>query len=142
MSSRRSTVSALCISLASAGCLAAVLGIGACREYPTRSVYRRPTISSVTVFPTVIGQGDSAIVTVFATDPDGDPLVYDWMTDGRLIIQGGHSGGSYLFHTASNSRVFYRSTSLPYNDSSWVWCTVSDVRGGADSRRVLVLLRD
>jgi hypothetical protein len=122
--------------------LTAVVAVSACRGYPTRSVYHRPTISSVTVFPNVIGQGDSAIVTVFASDPDGDTLVYDWFTDARLIIKDGRLGDSFLYNTASNSRVFYRSTLPPFNGRVQVSCSVRDVRGGSDSRAVLILLRD
>ena len=122
--------------------LAVVAGIGACTEYPTRPVYRRPTISSVLVFPNVIGQGDSAVITVIASDPDGDTLVYDWETDSRLIIQGASSVVPFiLYHTFSSSRVFYRSTSAAYNDTVPVWCSVRDRRGGGASRRVRVLLR-
>src|SRR5512136_1471043 len=65
--------------------LAVAVGLAGCRDYPTKSIYHRPIISSVTVFPAIIGQGDSMLVTVYASDPDGDTLVYDWFTDGRLI---------------------------------------------------------
>ena len=122
--------------------LAVVVGLGACREYPTRPVDRRPAISSLVLFPKVIGQGDSAIITVFATDPDGDTIVYDWETDSRLIIKDGRPGVPFLYDTPSSSHVFYRSTAPPYNDSTWVWCSVRDHRGGGDSRVVLILLRN
>jgi hypothetical protein len=122
--------------------LAVAAGIGACREYPTRPVNRRPTIASVVVFPEVIGQGDSAIVTVVATDPDGDTLVYDWFTDSRLIIKDDHLGEHFLYNTPSSSHVFYRST-VPFNDdTAWVGCSARDGRGGSDSRVVLILLQD
>jgi hypothetical protein len=121
---------------------AVVVGVGACREYPTKSIYHSPTISSITVFPSVIGQGDSVSVTVFATDPDGDPLVFDWFTDARLNIKGDVFGNHYLYGTADNSHVFYRSTCTPYDDSAWVSCEVRDGRGGGDGGHVLILLRD
>lgn len=122
--------------------LALVVGMGACSEYPTRPTEHRPVVSSVVVFPSIIGQGDSVIITVFATDRDGDTLVYDWFTDSRLIIQDDGLEDGILYNTVSSSHVFYRSTSPPRNDSVWVWCDARDRRGGSDGRRVLVLLRD
>jgi hypothetical protein len=121
--------------------LAAAAGIGGCRDYPTKSIYHSPVISSVTVFPSIIGQGDSVLVTVYASDPDGDALVYDWFTDSRLIIKDA-PGELMLYNTASNSHVFYRSTYVPRSDTAWVSCYVRDGRGGMDGGRVLVLLRD
>ena len=127
----------LCVLLA----LAVVAGVGACTEYPTRPVDRRPAISSVVVFPNVLGQGDSALVTVIASDPDGDALVYDWETDSRLIIKGNRPGDGQLYNTFSNSHVFYRSTS-PAVDTAWVYCSVRDQKGGGDGQLVLIPLRD
>jgi hypothetical protein len=119
---------------------AVVVGIGACRDYPMKAIYHSPIISSVTVFPSVIGQGDSVTVTVYATDPDGDTLVYDWFTDSRLIIKDART--TYLYNTASNSHVFYRSTRPAYDDTARVSCGVRDGRGGGDGGQVLILLRD
>lgn len=121
--------------------LAAATGLGGCRDYPTKSIYHSPVISSVTVFPAVIGQGDSVLVTVVASDPDGDALVYDWFTDSRLVIKDA-PGEIMLYNTASNSHVFYRSTYVAHDDTAWVSCEVRDGRGGMDGGRVLVLLRD
>ena len=121
--------------------LVVALGLAGCRDYPTKSTYHSPVISSGTVVPTIIGQGDSVLVTVYASDPDGDALVYDWFTDSRLVIKDA-LGQVMLYNTASNSHVFYRSTSAAYNDSAWVRCEVRDGRGGMDGERVLVLLRD
>ncbi len=120
----------------------AVVGIGACREYSTRPLNRGPTISSVVAFPSVLGQGDSAIVTVFATDPDGDSLTYEWRTDSRLKIKGDVLEDGWLNNTVSSSHVFYRSTSPAYDDTAGVRCTVWDRRGAWDARTVLILLRN
>ncbi len=121
--------------------LVVALGSGGCRDYPTKSIYHSPVISSVTVFPTIIGQGDSLLVTVYASDPDGDALVYDWFTDSRLVIKDA-PGEIMLYNTASNSHVFYRSAYAAYGDTAWVRCYVRDTRGGGDGALVLVLLRD
>lgn len=121
---------------------AVVAGIGACREYPTKSIYHNPIISSVSAFPTVIGQGDSVTVTVLATDPDGDTLVYDWSTGYELIIKGAEPGQDYLHRAAGNSCVFYRSARFSPSDSVRIWCAVADSRGGYDDQDIWILLRD
>ncbi len=122
--------------------LAFVLGAGACRQYVTEPITRRPVISSVVAFPTTIGPGDSTMVTVFATDPDGDALVYDWGTDSRLHIQGDDLGFGFRYNTPSPSHVFYRSDVTPVSDTAWVWCSARDGKGGSDSRVVHVFFKN
>jgi hypothetical protein len=120
-----------------------VLGAGACRQNITHPIYRRPVISSVVVFPTVLGPGDSTMITVFATDPDGDSLVYDWDAYNGLIIKGAHPGYSYIYNIHSASMVFFRSTTWPYpDDTAFVWCSARDQRGGSDSRQVLIFYKN
>jgi hypothetical protein len=119
------------------------LCVGACTEFPTRPANRRPTISSIVAFPNVIGQGDSLLVTVIASDPDGDDLVYDWETDSRLIIKGRPSWASTsLFNTTNRSQVFYRSTVVPVTDTAWIWCSARDGKGGGYGAAVHIPLRD
>lgn len=124
--------------------LVLVIGVGACRKYVTEPVTRRPVITSMVAFPTLLGPGDSTLVTVTATDPDGDQLHYDWEAFNGLIIKGGnpnHPGESY--YTSNTSMVFYRSTSWPGTyDTAFVWCTASDHKGGSDSRRILIFYND
>src|SRR5262245_64355438 len=55
---------------------------------PLEPVNRRPVVESLVAFPTSIAPGDSAVVVCHATDPDGDPLEFDWTSDCRLIKQG------------------------------------------------------
>ncbi len=120
-----------------------VLGAGACRKYITQPIYRRPVISSVVAFPTTLGPGDSTMITVFATDPDGDSLVYDWEAYNGLIIKGAYPGDNFIFNTYSPSMVFFRSTTWPHpNDTAFVWCSARDRKGGSDSRRVLIFYKD
>lgn len=117
------------------------LGAGACRKYVTQPIYRRPVISSVVAFPTTLGPGDSTMITVFATDPNGDSLVYDWHPHNGLIIKDWPYGD--LYNTHSPSMVFFRSTTWPHpNDTAFVWCSVRDGRGGSDGRQVLIFYRD
>lgn len=117
------------------------LAIGACKEYATRPYERVPTISSVEWTPSSLGPGDSLVVTVHASDPDGDTLVYDWFTDARLRIQGA-SAGVYLYGSSSNSRRFYRSTTSASPDTAWIRCYARDQRGGSDGRILLIPLVD
>ncbi len=126
--------------LTAASLLLFVLGAGACRKYVTHPTYRRPVISSVVAFPTVLGPGDSTMITVSATDPDGDPLFYDWFAYNGLTMK---DGRSYIYNTRSPSMVFLRSPAWTYPyDTAFVWCSASDRRGGSDSRQVLILYRD
>jgi hypothetical protein len=126
--------------------LALVVALGSCREYPTKPVgwlaNHNPVISSVVAFPQLIGQGDSVMVTVNATDPDGDTLVYDWQTDARLHMRGDDLGFGDLSNTYSNSLILYRTTVTPINDTAWVYCDVRDRRGGGAGRLVLIPIRN
>jgi len=48
---------------------------------PLQVVNHSPTVQGLSVFPTTLGVGDSAIVTCLATDADGDTVVCDWNAD-------------------------------------------------------------
>ncbi|WP_290664987.1 hypothetical protein [Ignavibacterium sp.] len=103
---------------------------------------RRPVILSLTVFPDVIGPSDSAIVICNATDPDGDTLVYDWITDARLRINGANPPDDRsLFNTFENSRIFYP-TALAI-DTVWVQCFARDRKGKSDAKLIIfTVIRD
>ena len=124
--------------------LVCVFGAAACRQYTTNPIYRRPVISSVVAFPTLLGPGDSTLITIFATDPDGDSLVYDWHPYNGLVIKGStRDWNNFRFNTYSPSMVFYRSPTWPHtNDTAFVWCSVSDRRGGGDQRQILVFFKN
>ncbi len=129
--------------LSAAFALVLVVGAGACRKSITEPVTRRPVISSVVAFPTVLGPGDSTMITVVATDPDGDPLVYDWDAYNGLVIKGSDPTRTSIYNTLSSSQVFYRSTTWPHlTDTAFVWCSVRDRKGGGDSRHVLIFYKD
>lgn len=105
-----------------------LLSIIGCNDNPVDSGKRdnrSPVMFSLTFFPELIGPSDSVIVICNAMDPDGDTLVYDWITDARLRIKG--SDVPVLYHTRENSRIFY-STQLAL-DTVWVQCFARDVKG-------------
>ena len=85
-----------------------VLIIFGCNEEPVQPENHRPIIFSLTAFPETVNHSDSVIVICNAMDPDGDTLVYDWITDARLRINGANPpGDTRLFNTFENSRIFY-----------------------------------
>jgi hypothetical protein len=122
--------------------LIVVTNIGACGDHePNRPQNHSPVISSIVVFPTVLGPSDSALVICNATDADADDLVYDWVTDARLRIKNS-AFTVYLFDSPDNSQIFYVGVRSAPVDTAWIQCTVRDSRGGADGRIVFLELHD
>jgi hypothetical protein len=115
---------------------------GACRNTPvapTTPANHPPLISSIILFPLSIGPSDSAIVVCSATDPDGDTLVYDWISDGRLRLKGAPRGG-YIFSSPRNSQTFYYATPRAPIDTALIRCYTRDQRGGQDGRVVALIM--
>lgn len=109
--------------------------------HPVAPENRRPVVLSLSAFPADIGMSDSALITCEATDPDGDTLVYDWITDGRLSIQGASPGGSSLYNTSGHTRVVYPARITAPVETVWVQCFARDRRGKSDNGVVLFLVR-
>lgn len=107
---------------------------------PVQPQNNSPEILSLDVFPNVIGPSDSVIVICEAIDPDGDTLVYDWITDARVRIKG--SQYFWLYHTSENTRIFYPTNinNVPV-DTLWVQCIVRDVKGGSTDGLVLFMVK-
>lgn len=97
---------------------------------PVRPGNRAPIMISLLTFPGSIGPSDSAIVVCDATDPDGDSLRYDWISDGRLRLRGASPGDAFVLASRSNSQVVTYGTPLSPTDTAWVQCIVRDYRGG------------
>lgn len=119
--------------------LAASIAACSSDDNPVRPVNHHPTILSLTAFPVAIGPGDSTIVIADATDSDGDRLVYDWVTDSRLVIKGNSPSDHELFDSPERFHIFYHGTVTPF-DSAWVECTARDGRGGVAVRSVTILV--
>ena len=104
-------------------------------------VNQYPVILSLRVFPNVINRTDSVIVICGAADRDGDTLVYDWETEGRLAVQGAPSGTEFLYNTLDPTRVFYPAYVNSPVDTAWVECCVRDRRGGEACKIVHLIVR-
>ena len=120
--------------------LAIAIGVSAAAcddDNPVKPRNRDPIISSLIAFPSVINRGDSILVICEASDPDGDVLVYDWLTDGRLQIKGNQPGDSDLYNSPSKTQIFYHAVASTL-DSAWVECTVRDGKGGNDVQLVII----
>lgn len=110
---------------------------GACVQAPTHN--GRPSLHALTAVPDSIGSADSTTVTCIATDPDGDVLVFDWITDARLKMQGTRPYQYWLYNTHSPVRVFYPGApTYPVVDTGWVQCIARDGRGMSASRTIYI----
>jgi hypothetical protein len=117
-----------------------LLSIIGCNDNPVNSgkhENRSPVMFSLTFFPEMIGPSDSVIVICNAMDPDGDTLVYDWITDARLRIKG--SDIPVLYHTRENSRIFYPTQYAV--DTVWIQCFARDVKGKSASGLLVFRIR-
>lgn len=119
-------------------------GFNCNKENPVQPQNHSSEILSLDVFPDVVKPSDSLIVICEAIDPDGDTLVYDWITTGVVRIKGAFSDDPFLFHTSENTRIFYAPDSshvLAPLDTFWIRCKVRDVKGGADSDIVFFIVQ-
>jgi len=122
--------------------LAVVLGASATAcgdDNPTKPPENKsPTILSLSVFPSTIGVGDSAVIMCGAQDADADTLVYDWITDDRVRLQGARPGDPFLYNSFSPSQVIYPQSTVVPPDTVWVRCYARDRKGKSDTRIVYI----
>ncbi len=119
-----------------------LLNFSSCKDDPVRAENQKPIILSLTVFPNVIGSTDSVIVICNAMDPDGDTLVYDWVTDGKSKIKGVNTDEHWLYHTYDNSRVFYpKNLNSISVDTLWIQCFARDGKGKSDNGLISYILK-
>jgi len=115
-------------------------GLGACSRNPVAG-NSGPEIVSIVAIPDTIGPNDSTVVVCAARDANGDALVYDWVTDARLIVQGTRPNQTWLYNTQSNKHTFYIGPSYRYPvDTAWVQCFVRDLKGGQDARTINIYM--
>jgi hypothetical protein len=100
-----------------------------CADPATTPQNRTPVILSLKAFPEGLCESDSILVVCQATDPDNDTLVYDWITDARLKIQGVRDGQGWLYNTHESFHVFYPNVIYAPVDTAWVQCFARDGRG-------------
>jgi hypothetical protein len=91
----------------------------------TFSTNRSPTISSLTANPTSVSPGAVSTITCTASDPDGDTLSHTWSATGGAIS----GSGSSVSWTAPSTTGTYTIT-----------CTVSDGKGGSDTKNVNIIV--
>lgn len=114
-----------------AGCCTALALLAGCGvKTPLQPVNRDPIVTSLTVFPTTIAPGDSAVVVCSASDPDGESVRYDWHSYGAVRLNS--RLGWIAYSQPSNSMTIYASagTGAP-SDTGWVRCFAVDDRGGS-----------
>lgn len=128
----RVLLSVLLLSLMAAACRRSPVA-------PTPPANRPPVISSIVLFPLSIGPSDSALVVMTATDADGDTLVYDWISDGRLRLKDAPRVG-YIFSSPRNYQVFYYATPRAPVDTAFIKCYTRDQKGGQDGRIVALIM--
>jgi hypothetical protein len=86
-----------------------------------------PTISSLTANPTSVSICEVSTITCLATDPDGDSLTYSWTaTSGTISVS---ESGSSINWTSPSTTGTYTIT-----------CTVSDGKGGSDTKNVNIIV--
>jgi len=112
--------------------IALIVSLAACNiSSPLQVVNHSPTVQGLSVFPTTLGVGDSAIVTCLATDADGDTVVCDWNADCRMRLKADFQGDGFVFNTFDHSMVVYAGAcNRAPADTGLVYCEVRDRRGG------------
>ena len=110
-------------------------------ETPLQPVNRRPVVQSLIAFPASISPGDSAVVVCHATDPDGEPVVFDWTSDCRLIKQG--ASEQFTAYSRGSTLVVYAGACADAPlDTGWVSCHVRDGKGGGtDAGSIRIVIR-
>ena len=92
-------------------------------------VNQPPTINNLTTSPNSLsGSGFPTKITCTATDPDGDPLIYSWSTD----------GGSFGTFTGGAGSIVFWTSPVPSVNSYTIRVNVSDSYNPSVSQTIVV----
>jgi len=97
----------------------------------TTSPNAPPNVTSVTASPGRVYTSQQAQLACAATDPDGDPVSFDWSTDLGTVTPGAEAGGSAAATLASDRPGI-----------ALVTCTATDSMGATGSGSVQVAISD
>jgi len=89
-----------------------------------------PVISSLTANPSSVDINQTTTITCIASDPDGDPLTYDWTVNAGSF-EGDTSGPSVTWRAPSAADIYIV-----------VSCEVSDGEGGEDSESINIIVTE
>jgi len=93
---------------------------------PAPGPNQNPTVISVTAEPASLAPGQSATITVEASDPDGDVLSYSWYVSGGKISGNGNKATFLADYTAG---------------TAYVDVEVNDGRGGVAGGSVVISIQ-
>ena len=96
--------------------------------HPTAPANRPPILHAVTIDTPVLHVGDSALIVVNVSDPDRDPLVFDWYADGRFRLKDAPLV-VYRFSSPTDSQVGYYEHAVAPVDTARIYCVVRDPLG-------------
>jgi len=89
-----------------------------------------PIISDLSADPPSVNINQTTTITCFASDPDGDPLIYQW-TKNVGSFEGSTIGSSVIWRAPSTTDIY-----------TIVSCEVSDGEGGEDSDSVNIIVTE
>ena len=89
-----------------------------------------PIISNLTANPSSVNINQTTTITCTASDPDGDPLTYDWTVNAGSF-EGDTSGPSVIWRAPSTADIYIV-----------VGCEVSDGNGGEDTETLNIVVTE
>ena len=113
--------------------LSALVGLLARVDALEHGINRRPTLALVADHTTVDG-GAAVKIRAIATDPEGEPLTYQWTQDKGALAADPETPGDTV-------RIFTAPDATDARQMASVTCTVTDPEGGRATRVVEFIVR-